>query len=77
MNLKKLLRDATESASCASRRSQCIELADRLNDQTPPTGEKISVKGVSKWFERNSLPSKWLMRIAALRTPPLDLTLYA
>lgn len=75
MQYVKLLRDATESLEGTSQRSQELELTFRLNRAHPD--DQITAKGVAKWFERGSVPSKWLMRIAALVTPPLNLSVYA
>ena len=75
MDYKNLLRDATEATPSASQRSQQVALTAQLNATFPQ--EPITLKGVSKWFERGSIPGKWLLRIAALRTPPLNLSTYA
>lgn len=75
MQYENLLRDATESEPSASLRSQQGVLADKLNARHPEDG--ITLKGVAKWFERGSIPAKWLMRIVALRKPPLNLSKYA
>lgn len=75
MQLANLLRDATESSPAASLRSQQIALAAKLNDAHPT--DPITAKGIAKWFERGSVPSKWLMRIAALPSKPLNLSHYA
>jgi hypothetical protein len=76
MQLDRLLRDATESPEGTSQRSQHIELTRRLN-AIHGTHAAITYKGVSKWFERGSVPSRWLMRIAALPKKPLNLADYA
>lgn len=76
MQYDKLLRDATQCEPSASRRSQQVELA-RLLNAASPANISITAKGVEKWFARGSIPSKWLLRIAALRTPPLNLSTYA
>lgn len=75
MQFAQLLRDATESEASASIRSQQIALANLLNTAHPE--DAITPKGVEKWFARRTIPGKWLLRIAALRTPPLNLSLYA
>lgn len=75
MQFSKLLRDATESEPSASQRSQEIELAARLNRAHP--ADPITAKGVAKWFDRRSIPAKWLLRIARLVNPPLNLSRYA
>lgn len=75
MQYENLLRDATQCEPSASRRSQQVELAKLLN--ADGSADKITAKGVEKWFARGSIPSKWLLRIAALRTPPLNLSTYA
>ena len=74
MQLEKLLADATKSAPSASQRSKEITLAQMLNDRHG--GGAITEKGVAKWFERGSIPGKWLLRIAALGNPPLNLSNY-
>lgn len=75
MKLHELLRDATESAPSASLRSQQMALTDLLIAAHP--SDPITAKGIAKWFERGSVPSKWLMRIAALPSKPLNLSNYA
>lgn len=75
MNFARLLRDATNSAPSASQRSQEIALAQLLNEKHG--AGSITAKGVSKWFERNSISAKWLMRIAALPGACLNLSDYA
>lgn len=75
MQYANLLRDATESDSSVSQRAQHIALTERLNAKFPQ--DPITLKGVSKWFERSSIPSKWLLRIASLTEPPLNLANYA
>lgn len=74
MRLTDLLRDATESAPSASLRSQQLALTNALNTKHPD--DAITLKGVAKWFERASIPGKWLMRIAALPSKPLNLAKY-
>lgn len=46
-----------------------------LNERHPD--DLITVKGVAKWFERGSIPSTWLFRIAALPKKPINLSVYA
>ena len=75
MQLQNLLRDATGAEVSASQRSQHIELVARLTAAYP--SEAITLKGVEKWFARNSIPAKWLMRIATLTDPELNLSTYA
>jgi hypothetical protein len=70
MQLEKLLRDATNAPPSASNRSLHLELVQALNKAHP--SEMIGLKGVEKWFARKSMPAKWLLRIAALPTPPLN-----
>lgn len=75
MRYDDLLRAATESAPGASGRAQHAELAARLSAANP--SDPITLKGVAKWFERGSIPGKWLMRIAALTKPPLNISNFA
>lgn len=39
--------------------------------------DAITYKGVAKWFERGSIPSVWLIRIAQLPKKPINLSSYA
>lgn len=75
MQLNRLLLDVTGLPAGTSRRQQHIRLAELLQERHGPTS--ISVKGVEKWFERGSIPSTWLFRIAALPAKPLNLAAYA
>ena len=75
MQLERLLSDVTQLPPGTSLRQQQIKLTDMLNERH---GEgAITYKGVAKWFERGSVPSTWLLRIAALPKKPLNLSLYA
>lgn len=75
MQLDRLLADATGCKPGTTRHQQQTILAQKLNEVH---GEgSITVKGVAKWFERGRIPTKWLMRVAALPKKPLNLTLYA
>ena len=74
MPLHDLLRDVTGGGEGESQRSLHIRLANQLNSQF---GEgSISVKGVAKWFERGSIPGKWLLRIATVSKKKINLTSY-
>jgi hypothetical protein len=75
MQLDRLLMDVTQLPSGTSQRQQQIRLTDML--QAKHGAESITYKGVAKWFERGSIPSTWLMRIAQLPKKPLNLALYA
>lgn len=75
MRLNEFLRDATGSAPNASQRSQHIALTDALNGRYG--NGSISLKGVEKWFSRQSIPGVWLMRIAALPKIKLNPANYA
>ena len=70
MNLKNLLTDAAECDPSASERAKHAALAEALNTKFPES--PISAQGVAKWFERSSIPSKWLLRVASLPTPALN-----
>lgn len=63
MQLDRLLLDATGALEGSSKRSQYAMLAEALNADGD---EKITAKGVGKWFARGLIPSRWLMRVAAL-----------
>jgi hypothetical protein len=73
MQLDRLLADVTQLPG-ASRRQQQIKLTEMLNERY---AEAITYKGVAKWFERQSVPSAWLMRIAQLPKKPINLAQYA
>lgn len=75
MQLDRLLSDVTALPPGTSRRQQHIRLTDMLNERHPD--DTITLKGVSKWFERGSVPSTWLMRIAQLPRKPINLARYA
>jgi hypothetical protein len=75
MQLDRLLSDATQLPAGTSRRQQQLRLTDLLQQRHGPGA--ISYKGVAKWFERGSIPSIWLMRVAALPKKPLNLAQYA
>lgn len=75
MQLDRLLSDATGLPEGTSRRQQHIRLADLLNERHPT--ETVALKTVAKWFERRSIPSKWLLRIAQLPKKPINLASYA
>lgn len=75
MQLDRLLDDVTKLPEGTSRRQQHIRLTEMLAARHPT--EVISLKGVSKWFERGSIPATWLLRIAALPKKPLNLSNYA
>ncbi len=75
MQLDRLLLDVTGSQEGASRRSQAFALTDMLRERHG--SDAITEKGVMKWFERGSIPGPWLMKIAALPSPPIDLSQYA
>ena len=74
MKLQELLRDVTGADASASQRSQHIRLTELLAERHG--ADSITLKGVQKWFWRKSIPSPWLMRIAALPSPPLNLVDY-
>lgn len=75
MQLDRLLSDVTQLPPGTSRRQQQLKLTDLLQQRH---GEaSITYKGVAKWFERGSVPSIWLLRIAALPKKPINLSLYA
>lgn len=74
MQIDKLLRDATKSAPSASRRETQLALVDMLKKSHG--AHHVTLKGVEKWSERGTIPAKWLMAIAALRKPPLNLSNY-
>ena len=75
VKVDKLLRDAAELGESASALSVSIYLAGRL--AANHDDDAITAKGVSKWFERNSIPSKWMLRVASIPKRKLDLSLYA
>lgn len=75
MQLARLLADATQLPDGTSQRQQHVRLTELLNERYPQTS--ITLKGVSKWFERGSIPSAWLLRIAQLPKKPLNLAHYA
>ncbi len=75
MHLERLLADASGLPLGTSQRQIRLRVAERLNERHGTNS--ISVKGIDKWVERGSVPSKWLMRVCALRTPALNPTLYA
>lgn len=75
MRHDQLLRDAAQQGDGASERQVCSHLSARLSEVHAP--DSISRQGVAKWFERGSIPQKWLYRIAALPKKKLDLNLYA
>lgn len=74
MQYDRLLADVTGLGPAASQRAKHMKLTAMLQDKHGE--DAISLKGVSKWFERGSMPSGWLVRVAALPQPPLDLTTY-
>ena len=74
MHLEEIIRDATRSQPGASLRSVITTAAEMLNERHQD--DPISAKAVAKWVERKSITGKWLMRLAALPKPPLDLTKY-
>lgn len=75
MQLNRLLSDVTLLPEGTSRRQQHIRLAEMLQERHG--SDSISVKGVAKWFERGSIPSTWLIRIAQLPKKALNLATYA
>lgn len=75
MQLDRLLSDVTQLPAGTSRRQQQLRLTELLNERHG--ADAITYKGVAKWFERGSVPSLWLMRISALPSKPLNLSLYA
>lgn len=78
MQAQKLIRDASGIAhEAASRVAQVERLSALLSAYFP--GESIGVKAIEKWRERESIPSKWLMRIlrvAESEGRPLDIGAY-
>lgn len=75
MQLERLLADVTQLPAGTSQRQQQIKLTEMLCARHG--GESITYKGVAKWFERGSIPSAWLLRIAQLPKKPLNLSTYA
>lgn len=75
MQLERLLSDATQLPASASRRQKQLRLTELLQQRYPD--HSITYKGVAKWFERSSIPSAWLLRIASLPKKPLNLATYA
>lgn len=75
MQLDRLLDDTTQMPSGTSQRQKHIKLVELLNSNYP--NDRVSLKRVEKWFERGSMPTAFLLRIAALRFPKLDLADYA
>jgi hypothetical protein len=75
MQLDRLIADATGMPEGTSRRQQHLKLTELLSERYPD--DPITYKGVAKWAERGSAPSKWLMRIAQLPKKPLNLATYA
>lgn len=75
MQLARLLADATGCQPGDSERSKHAKLAAKLNEAA--CGHVITLKGVAKWFERESIPGPWLLKIAALPKKPLNLSNYA
>jgi hypothetical protein len=75
MQLDRLLSDVVQLPPGTSRRQQQIKLTEML--QARHGEESITYKGVAKWFERGSVPSTWLIRIAQLPKKPLNLANYA
>lgn len=65
MQLDQLLDDATQLPPGTSQRAKHTKLTELLNERHP--NAPITLKGVAKWFERQSIPSAWLLRIGALR----------
>ena len=76
MQLDTLLTDVTESAPGTSRRARMIRLTSMLNERHGAE-RPITLKGVEKWFDRKAIPGPWLMKIADLRTPPINLSRYS
>lgn len=75
MQLARLLKDVTQLPEGTSERQKHIRLTEMLRERH---GEEApSYAGVAKWFERESIPSTWLLRIAALPKRPLNLAQYA
>lgn len=73
MRIAALLDDVTGMGSSHSARSKHLRLTEMLCDKY---GEgAISLKGVSKWFERGSIPGGWFTKIMRLRDD-LDPRLY-
>ena len=75
MKLDDLLTDTTGCAIGTSRRVRIRKLVAMLNEAHG--GDSVSFKGVEKWFDRKTIPGPWLMKIAALRKPPLNLSRYS
>ena len=75
MQLDRLLSDATGLPAEWSRNARQTALSVMLNQRHAPA--VISPKGVAKWFERGTIPGRWLIRIAVLTNPPLNLSQYS
>lgn len=75
MQLDRLLSDATQQPPGTSRRQQQLRLTEMLKERHG--ADAITYKGVAKWFERGSIPSVWLIRIAQLPKKPINLSSYA
>lgn len=75
MQLYRLLSDVTQLPAGTSRRQQQLKLTELLQERHG--ADSITYKGVAKWFERGSIPSSWLIRIAQLPKKPVNLALYA
>ena len=75
MQLDRLLSDVTQLPAGARRRQQQMRLTELLQERHG--SEAITYKGVAKWFERGSIPSTWLLRIAQLPKKPINLAQYA
>jgi hypothetical protein len=74
----RLLDDAAGIPAAESRRNKYIALARILSDAG--ADKAVSWRTVEKWFERNSMPGVWLVRIAAALAAlgrPIDLAVYA
>lgn len=75
MQLDRLLNDATSLPADTSRRQKQIRLTELLTERHP--SDPVTLKRIEKWFERGSIPSTWLLRIASLPKKALNLASYA
>jgi hypothetical protein len=75
MQLDRLLIDVTGCAESDSQRSKEMALGAALRARYGD--DAITDGAVSKWFERGSMPARWLMKTAALPETPLNLNAYA
>jgi hypothetical protein len=76
MHLDKLLKDVTGADASWSERQKYLTLHAMLHAD----GHRdITIKGVEKWFQRGSLPTKWMSRAiqaAEKRGRPVDMKKY-